>query len=278
MKQLNSKIIFQGAIILGSTILVAYAQDKKGVDKTVIITHGDTLGKGMRISNFDKHSKGVSNGLQHQCENVTIRRLPEHDVLIAQVERPIVKRYHGDPLIVATNDSTLTRMRRRPDLDRRRLPDDISISIPNVLQGFRDDFFIHPARPVYSERPDSQSFDYAFTDRDGISNKMSIQIQEAEAAEIREVVGDKGDASTISVADLLLFPNYSLGKMTLSFLLPAKGNVAVRILNSDFQPVFSHQQSLSGTYMQQLNMLQNGIYFIHIKQGGASYVKKIFKE
>ena len=125
------------------------------------------------------------------------------------------------------------------------------------------------------ERLNSQSFNYNYTDKEGISNRIHIRISEVSADKIKQV--SEGEANTLEVKDLTLFPNFSSGKMTLSFNLPDKGHALIKILDSDLKPVFSGQGS-GDTYFKQFNMLKNGVYYIHIKQGNSSFVRKMVKE
>lgn len=284
---------------------VAFAQSKKEIEKTIIIKEGDTIINGKKFSDVNKSERAVlrkeisefEKELAERKKGMQIeKRLRESDVLVEKIRSGKmsesdttklrefrIERHHPrelrvfdrDSLILSMNADTIIRRFHRSidDLGEElsALPHgDIRIRVPNSAREWRD---IHPG-PL-RERLNSQSFNYNYTDKEGIANRMHIRITEVSEDKVKQV--SASEANALAVEDLTLFPNFSSGKMTLSFNLPGKGNTLIKILDSDLKPVFSGQ-GLGDTYFKQFNMLKNGVYYIHIKQGKSSFVRRIVKE
>lgn len=284
---------------------LAYAQSKKEFEKTIIIKEGDTIINGKKFSDVDKSDRAAlrkdirefEKELAERKKEMQIeKRLRESDVLMeknrhgkrsesdtSKLREFRIERHHPrelrvfdrDSLILSMNADTIIRRFHRSidDLGEElsALPHgDIRIRIPNSAREWKD-----IRSGAWGERLNSQSFNYNYTDKEGISNRMHIRISEVPEDKVKQVSGS--ETNTLTVEDLTLFPNFSSGRMTLSFNLPGKGNALIKILDSDLNSVFSGQGS-GETYFKQFNMLKNGVYYIHIKQGSRSFVRKIVKE
>ena len=133
--------------------------------------------------------------------------------------------------------------------------------------------------PTLRERNNSSSFNYNYTDKDGISSRMNIQLSDASKEQLKKITGSESITKSLDVSDLTLFPNFSSGKMTLSFNLASKGDARVSVLDSEMKPVFTDEPSnLSGNYIKQLTLPKNGVYYISVRQNGNWFVKRIVKE
>ncbi|MEJ7779106.1 MAG: T9SS type A sorting domain-containing protein [Daejeonella sp.] len=129
------------------------------------------------------------------------------------------------------------------------------------------------------ERNNSSSFNYSHTDKDGVSSRMSIRLSDAGKDQLKKITGAETVNKSLDAADLTLFPNFSSGKMTLSFNLSSKGTAKVAILDSDLKPLFSDETAnFSGNYVKQVSLPKNGIYYITVSQNGNWFVKKLIKE
>ena len=128
-------------------------------------------------------------------------------------------------------------------------------------------------------RNNSSSFNYNQTDRDGISSRMNIRISDAENIQLKKITGSESISTPLDVKDMTIFPNFSNGKIGVSFNLDGKGVTRVRILDSDLKQVFTDEVSnFSGSYMKQISLPKNGIYYISISQNTGWYVRKLIKE
>jgi hypothetical protein len=126
-------------------------------------------------------------------------------------------------------------------------------------------------------RNNSQTFNYISTDKDGISSRMSIRVSEAGKDILKKLNGN--DNAELNVNDLTISPNFSSGKLNLSFSLSEKGPVEVKLLDNNLKELFRDKQTLANdTYFKQVSLQKNGVYYIRISQGSKSYIRKVIKE
>ncbi len=129
------------------------------------------------------------------------------------------------------------------------------------------------------ERNNSQSFNYMNTDKDGITSRMNIRISEANDEMLNKITGNEKHTTSLEVADLTLFPNFSNGKITLSFNLDEHGTTDIKILDSDLKPVFTDKQiNLGSNYTKQILLPKNGVYYITVSQNGNWFIRRLIKE
>ncbi len=133
--------------------------------------------------------------------------------------------------------------------------------------------------PGFAERNNSTSSTYNHTDKDGISNRMSIRINDANKEQLKKITGAETIAKALEVSDLTLFPNFSNGKMTLSFNLASKGTAKINVLDTEMKTVFTDDVSnFSGNYIKQFTLPKNGVYYVTVSQNGNWFVKRLVKE
>ncbi|WP_411272744.1 T9SS type A sorting domain-containing protein [Daejeonella sp.] len=133
--------------------------------------------------------------------------------------------------------------------------------------------------PSVMERNNSSSFNYNHTDKDGISSHMNIRIGDASKEQLKNITGNETITKSLDVSDLTLFPNFSNGKITLSFSLASKDSAKIKIYDSDMKSIFTDELSgFSGNYVKQLTLPKNGVYYVAVSQNGNWYVKRLVKE
>lgn len=133
--------------------------------------------------------------------------------------------------------------------------------------------------PSLRNSNNSSSFNYNYIDKDGISNHMNISISEAEKDQLKKITGSESIVNPLDVSDITVFPNFSSGKLGLSFNVANRGNTKVKILDSDLKQVFSDETAnFSGSYMKQISLPKNGVYYISISQNSNWFVKKLIKD
>lgn len=126
-----------------------------------------------------------------------------------------------------------------------------------------------------TERKNSQVFTYRNTDKDGISNRMTISLGDATPDQL---VALKATAKPLlEVTDLVLSPNFTTGTLNLSFTLPSKTKAGITLYNSSYQQVFA-EKTTGKTYTGQLTLPKSGIYYLAITQGDAVFVRRMVKE
>ncbi|MCF8452404.1 MAG: T9SS type A sorting domain-containing protein [Pedobacter sp.] len=149
---------------------------------------------------------------------------------------------------------------------------------------------MHPAPPMAFEfergefpgmrnRNNSSSFNFNSTDKNGISSRMNIRLSDAEKTQLKTITGLENTENLLDVKDLTLFPNFSNGKLGISFNLESKGPIKLKILNTDLKPLFTDELSnFNGSYMKQIPLAENGVYYITIEQNKVWFIKRLVKE
>lgn len=149
---------------------------------------------------------------------------------------------------------------------------------PPLLQGAPSDLLVDRNAIKISRYPkNSQSFNYSNVDKDGILTNVSFHVLNVEEAQIKKISGGAPINQMDNVKDLTLFPNFTTGKTTLSFQLPAKGSARVEVLNSNLQVLYADKTSTQDV-SKQLLMPINGIYYVTIVQNKNWFIRKIVKE
>lgn len=198
-------------------------------------------------------------------------------------------RFDTDSMVMAFgNDSLMKQFRFKIDgLDSNLRKGVITLNrnfrtLPGVREGSHPRLFMDETEVsdrVAGRRANTQHFNYLSTDKDGIISRMSIRVSEANEETLKKLNVAGKDKSSPGVHDLNFSPNFSSGKLNLSFSLAEKGSVTIKIVDSNFKEIFSDKpSSIPGTYFKQINLPGNGVYYILISQGGRTFVRKIVKE
>ena len=133
--------------------------------------------------------------------------------------------------------------------------------------------------PGMWNRNNSSSFNFNSTDKNGISSRMNIRLSDAEKSKLKTITGIENTGNLLDVKDLTLFPNFSNGKLGISFNLESKGTVQIKILNTDLKPLFTDEVSnFNGSYMKQISLVENGVYYVTVEQNKVWFIKKLIKE
>lgn len=311
---LNPHLLLIGFFVLiiissGSSVK---AQEEKLVTRSIIISNGDTIINSKKLSEANKEEgtrlrkelsemEGRTNGFQGPNEErVIIRKRSSKEPPILnwndgnpnEFELKLEKNMPGDvhifnfdgdemnmdTLIKGFNfnmnglDSNLQKriitMHRNFDLKVPRMNG--HIAPPLVFEG--------RMRPGTEESTNSSSLNYNHIDKDGIPSRMNIRILDAQKGDLKKITGSESLSSALDVMDLTLFPNFSTGKLGLSFNLESRGAVKVKIMDSELKQVYADEAAnFVGTYMKQINLPKNGIYYISVKQNNGWFVRKLIK-
>ncbi len=133
--------------------------------------------------------------------------------------------------------------------------------------------------PGSRNRNNSSSFNFNSTDKNGISSRMNIRLSDADNSQLKAITGLENADNLLDVKDLTLFPNFSNGKIGISFNLDSKGLLKLKILNADLKPLFTDDlPNFNGSYMKQIPLSHNGVYYISIEQNKVWYIKRLVKE
>jgi hypothetical protein len=121
----------------------------------------------------------------------------------------------------------------------------------------------------------TQNFDYVNTGNDGISTHISFRVTDAMGDKAKAIDGT--NKTYLNLNDLNLSPEFSTGKVLISFNLPVKKPADVKLTDSQGKVLFT-DKTVAGSFSKKVSLPLNGIYYLSVKQGGASVTKKIVKE
>jgi len=124
------------------------------------------------------------------------------------------------------------------------------------------------------ERPNTQNFNYSNTGPDGMTTRINFHVSDAANDEEPD---SKPAKPALEVTDFSLVPQFSTGKTLLMFSLPAKGFAEVSMTDSEGKQLWS-EKTTSESFRTAFVFPFNGIYFLHIKQGGKTLTKRIVKD
>jgi hypothetical protein len=295
-------------IIIGSMSSVK-AQDEKRIVRSIIIMNGDTIINGQKLSEAKKEDrvrlrkelKDMGQDMDGLTENsVTIKKRNSKEPLVlhwkdeksGDAELELDNHKNGDLRIFKFNgkdmdiDSLMNGFGFKIDgldsnLRQRGITTERNFRQRQPGMGLR----LNPERPALrspfyesEDMKNTSSFSYSYFDKDGIPSKMNISISDIEKDHKEKITGSKDENDDLKVEDLTLFPNFSSGKLGISFNTSSNTPLKLKILNSDFKQVFSDDAStVSGNYTKQISLPKNGIYYIAIKQNNNWFLRKLIK-
>lgn len=295
-------------IIVGFSLSLS-AQVERKIVRSIIITNGDTIVNGQKLSEANKEDRiRLRKELKEMGQEAGVPL--ENRVIIR-------KNKDKEPLILNWNENADGELRM--DLKNGKMEDpsrfyfdDKNMNLDSLLNGFnfkidgldsnlrkriitmhrnfdsdepRSDGRMSPDRPaprslmpLGEQRRNSSSFSYNHIDQDGIQSKMNIRISDIEKENLEKITGSKESISNLKVEDLTVFPNFSTGKMGLSFNLSMRSPLKIKILNSEFKQVFTDEVSnFNENYSKQISLPMNGMYYIAIKQNNSWFLRKLIK-
>lgn len=192
-----------------------------------------------------------------------------------------------DSMIIAMDgDSTWSNFDMKPGDFRKNIRSKVMAMDNEPFLRFSDPGSFHrmpgfpPMERIEREQNNSQVFSYTNTDKDGCSNRMNIRINEVSAEQFKKITGVEANKEESNfLEDLTLFPSFSTGKISLSFNLKDRGNIDMKVLDSDLKAIFSDKiANFSGNYTKQISIPKNGLYYLAVSQNGKWAVRKISKE
>lgn len=272
------------------------AQQEKRVIKSIIISNGDTIINGKKLSEVDKQERNHlrkefsemesnTKGLEGNSEGrVIIRKRTSKEAPVLnwndgnpkEFELRVEKNIPGDVHIFEFEGDDLDSNLRKRVITMNR---NFNLNEPGM--GGRNTppmVFERRIMPEAAERKNSSSFNYNNIDKDGISSRMNLRISDADKDQLKKITGSESMTSILNVEDLTLFPNFSTGKLGLSFNLESRGLVKVKILDTELNQVYADEAAnFSGNYIKQISLPKNGIYYISIQQNSGWYVRKLIK-
>ncbi|SDM04770.1 Por secretion system C-terminal sorting domain-containing protein [Daejeonella rubra] len=313
---LNPHLLLMGffvLIIISSGSSVKAQVDKK-MTRSIIISNGDTIVNGKKMSEADKKERIRLREEFNEMEGKAKGPGGQNE------ERVIIRRRNSgeEPPVLNWNDGKQQEFEFRFD---NKMPggvhvfkfDGNEINVDTLMKGFNFKMdgldsnlrkriitmhrnfdttkeprmsgriappmvFERRMMPGTEERNNVSSFNYNHIDKDGIPSRMNIRISDAEKEQLKKITGSESLTTVLEVEDLTLFPNFSNGKLGLSFNMESRGAVKIKILDSQLNQIYADEAAnFTGNYMKQIDLPKNGIYYISIKQNTGWFVRKLIK-
>lgn len=158
---------------------------------------------------------------------------------------------------------------------------DIRMTAPRGEMGFPEPQILR--RAIGNNRPNmpnSTTYNFATTDKNGFTTETKFTIAEPFKAELKAVFKSENTViNGLAVEHLMLYPNFSNGTTMLSFTIPTKAAIEVQLLDTDGKALFVEKKALAGdAFSKWFTLSKNGIYYLQIKQGNNTYIRKVIKE
>jgi hypothetical protein len=126
-----------------------------------------------------------------------------------------------------------------------------------------------------TNRKNSQSFNFAYTDKDGISTHLNFNAGDASTENVKRITG--GEKADLEIKELNITPLFSSGKTNISFSLATAGAAEVTFKNTEGKILWS-DKTANGSFTKSFDLLKNGVYYLQVKQGQKTGLKRITKE
>ena len=111
---------------------------------------------------------------------------------------------------------------------------------------------------------------------------MDVDVQEMSVEEVEDVMEETGldmpKVNNLTLEEVEVFPNPSVGMFTLNFDLPESGNTQIRIYSASGQLVFSRNLGqFTGSFSENLDIAGAGpgVYYLMIQQNDFAVTRKI---
>ena len=124
-------------------------------------------------------------------------------------------------------------------------------------------------------RKNTQSFSFSNVDNDGISTHIDFNVSDASADNAKRIAGT--EKTDLEIKDLVLSPQFSSNKLTINFSLTGTGTAEVSFKNTEGAILWTGK-AVSNNFTKTFELPQNGVYYLEVKQGGKTGLKRIIKE
>ena len=294
-------------VVFITTSKKAHAQnnEKKEVKTSITINGGDTTVNGKKFKNLSEDEKAelrkefIKNERRrilidapHFGKSLTIvkRKSSINDSLIFVVDSTRMRNFSFktdgiSPTVIDFTRDSLMRKLEGMIMDRemvkgRSLAEDIDWEMVHPRR-------VTPGRPNNNSgytmtlpspnKPNSNTFNYSTTDRDGYTTKIMYSILEPTKSDLINIFKDDNfNINELNISDVILIPNFTSGKTTLSFSTKVKGAISIKLIDSAGTTLFFDNKTLTGElYNNSFSIAKNGNYFLYITQGSQTYIRKV---
>jgi hypothetical protein len=260
------EFMFSAGIVAAISLpQLLFAQDRKEVEKevSIVIRNNDTTFNG-------KNLKKMSADEKHEALAEINKTVKPHGL-----QRVEIKTRKS---IDVTGPDGIKTVYTYNDLDSAghylgKLPD-IDLRFDRTFNE-RLNTESRPLRISNLRRVNAQTFDFNNVGKDGMTTHISYRVTDAGAEEIKKINGTA--INNLELQDLTLTPQFTAGKTVLSFTLPTKTPADVQLTDSDGKTLWK-DKAVMANFSKTFTWGINGVYYLLVKQGSNTVVKRIVKE
>ncbi|GAB3910189.1 hypothetical protein GCM10028826_18370 [Mucilaginibacter boryungensis] len=280
-------VFYAGLFLLIILPAMVFAQDHKSV--TIIVHDGDTTVNGKKLSELksaekqdalklfadaDKKTFGYKQaGAWSITEDTTIKGLPRYQIFGGRMGQRLTLRNPGktgkDSVIYfyldTINKGESPLVYTKGQTYRYNAPRDHMPTIRPDMSRYR--------MPVMGR--DMQDFDYHNIDKNGINTNLNFHVSIPSAEEVKKVSG--AERADLEIRDLVFVPELSTGKTTMIFNLPTNTPATVSFTDSDGKALWV-EKATSEKVIKTFLMPANGVYYLVVKQGVKTGVRRVVRE
>jgi len=268
----------------------AQSVEKKEVKTAVTINNKDTAANGKKFTDVEKSRFSMKKASFNISKSIVIKKSDTSDPLIFITDSTWMRRFtfdseNGAPKVFEFKGDSLLRKQEGLKIDREM----------GMGRNFGDEIdweMVHPKRPaparpslngqnritiVRPNQPNSYSFNYSTTDKDGFTTKIIYTVSEPSINDLKNTFKDEEiNINGLTITEVMLVPNFLSGKTILTFTAKIKGVITVNVLDSSANVIFSDSKKLAGeNYSNIFSASKNGNYFLQITQGSQTYIRKV---
>lgn len=256
--------------ILPSTVL---AQDTRNLE--ISIMNGDTVINGINIKDMNSREREAAlrdiNKIKMPRNRLRLRKMEDPGLApIDSVERSYVM---GDR---NAKQTTVDFFIERPDVIT-----DTAIAMATGREHNRMRMRERRGMPMRRFLPrNMQKFTFENTDNNGVTTTVHYTVSEGRQAWRHEIDGEAKNAdekNELTLSNIRMLADFSSGKTTLMFDLPAKTLATAELTDSEGKVIFNDKVS-GGLFNRSFALPLNGFYQLKVKQGGKTAVREIYKE
>lgn len=260
------EFMFSAGIVAAISLpQLLFAQDRKEVEKEVniVIRNNDTTfnGKNLKKMSADEKHEALAEINKtvkpHGLQRVEIKTRKSIDITGPDGIKTV---YTYNDL-----DSAGHYLGKLPDIDLRFDRTFNERPIPES----------RPLRISNLRRVNAQTFDFNNVGKDGMNTHISYRVTDAAIEDAKKIAGTT--TNNLELQDLTLTPQFTAGKTVLSFTLPTKTPADVQLTDSDGKTLWK-DKAASAIFSKTFTWGLNGVYYLLVKQGGNTVVKRIVKE
>ena len=271
-----------GICIVLATPFWASAQKKERREWSIEISNGDTVINGQPISKLSKKDR------KEALEILNDRPLKDNDKKGSEERQVVIERRNMNgsdglnlslstdslkKVMVIRGDSLMKNARKMSSQVRElRLNSNLN---DNTMWAFNNNNLATVLGG--RKRENSQSFNFSSVDKDGIETRMNLRLSDASSADVKKLGGTEEKSSENSFGDVVLYPDFSSGNITLNLNTPVTSSTTLQLTNRDGKTIWT-EKSGSGKISKSFSLPKNGLYFLVLKQGGKTSVKQLVKE